>query len=138
MEIVRFDRLGETDNFDREVVLKCKGKTFCRASTKLQVTSPEVRNSNVVLTLEVLSLLVEKEMGFGQIFRYLQRIPQFSLLDCGKDDKKLWRHYTLTIPEGMHMVITEVFPASIFELNFDDGEEKFTKEVWDSVPDVQV
>jgi hypothetical protein len=42
MEIVRFDRRGSTDTFDREVALKCQGKTFCRATTVLTVTNPEV------------------------------------------------------------------------------------------------
>jgi hypothetical protein len=62
-------------------------------------------------------------------------MPRFELLDCGKDDLKMWRHYTLTIPEGMHMIITEVFPAALLELDF-EGDDKFTREVWETVPGI--
>jgi len=103
-------------------VLKVGGRLFCNAKTVLSVTNPEIEG------------LLVKGYGFGQLFQHLQRIPKFELLECAKDAAKLWRRYTLSIPEGMDMEITEVYPPNIFELDF-DGPETFDERIWDTVPE---
>jgi len=123
LELCKFERIGnyESNTFTREVILKCKSKIFCNARTQLLVTNNHV-----------LSLLEEKGMGLGQLFAFLKAQPVFTLLDCGKDDKKLWRHYRLEIP-GLVCIITEVFPANLFTIDFTSKEDEFTPEIWETV-----
>lgn len=62
-----------------------------------------------------MSLVVEQKVGIGQLFRYLHILPEFELLDAGKDAETLWRLYRLKA-DGVTCVIKEVFPANLFTL----------------------
>eukprot|EP01125_Pyxidicula_operculata_P022080 TRINITY_DN886_c0_g1_i4.p1 TRINITY_DN886_c0_g1~~TRINITY_DN886_c0_g1_i4.p1 ORF type:complete len:180 (-),score=11.20 TRINITY_DN886_c0_g1_i4:91-630(-) len=121
LELVHFTKVSYKENeFDREILLKCQNKVFCNAKSHLEVKSDEI-----------LSLLVDKGMGIGQVFASLKRIPQFSLLSCGKDDARLWRTYTLTT-DGLLCTITEIFPVNMFSDDFFSDQVKFTEKDWNT------
>ena len=86
----------------REVHLLCGGKTVCIATSTVTITAP-------------LSewLFLDEKFAIGQMFRTMQRPPQFALFECGsrlEDGKRvLWRQYALST-EGFECDITEVFP----------------------------
>jgi hypothetical protein len=102
----------------RQVHLQCAGKIVCTATSTVRVTSPECAY-----------LFLQEKYAIGQMFRRLEKVPAFELLEVGlgpvddndKDpgalsttkDKKsiqLWRKYTLTIPD-FECEILEVFPS---------------------------
>jgi len=86
----------------REVHLLCGGKSACIATSAVTITAPLCER-----------LFLDEKFAIGQMFRKMQTLPQFALLECGsrlEDGRRvLWRRYTLST-EGFECDITEVFP----------------------------
>ena len=93
--------------FQRSVELVCDGKVKCVADSSLAVSDPEIA-----------SLIVNDRIGIGQIFRHLNILPEFELLQVNKTPKGLERVYTLSI-SGMKSTIKESFPNDVFEAGTD-------------------
>ncbi|KAF9419183.1 hypothetical protein BGZ94_009499 [Podila epigama] len=89
--------------FQREVNLICNGKIVCNAKSQVLVKDQQVYN-----------LVVNKGVGIGQIFRYLDRLPSFELHSLGRTEKTFWREYSLAIP-GVACRLLEVMPSALFE-----------------------
>ncbi|KAG0334020.1 hypothetical protein BG004_000595 [Podila humilis] len=89
--------------FQREVNLICKNKIVCNAKSQVFVKDQQVYD-----------LVVNKGVGIGQIFRYLDRLPSFELHTLGRSDKTFWREYSLHIP-GVHCRLLEVMPSALFD-----------------------
>ena len=101
----------------RQVHLQCAEKIVCIATSTVRITSPECAN-----------LFLQEKYAIGQMFRRLEKIPVFDLLEVGlgplddhdkapgafstEDTKsnQLWRKYTLTIP-NFECEIVEEFPS---------------------------
>jgi len=86
----------------REVHLLCSGKTVCIARSTVTITAQLCER-----------LFLDEKFAIGQMFRKMQTLPQFALLQCGGEvedgNHVLWRRYTLSM-EGFECDITEVFP----------------------------
>ncbi|KAG0053989.1 hypothetical protein BGZ83_012158 [Gryganskiella cystojenkinii] len=94
--------------FQREVDLLCQDKVFCNAKSQVLVKDPKVYD-----------LIVNKGVGIGQIFRYLDKLPSFELHGLGRTENTFWREYSLRIP-GVDCRLLEVFPNSLSSDNWLD------------------
>jgi hypothetical protein len=92
--------------WDREVHLSVHSQTFCRARSVVTVRSDDC-----------IRLVHSGEVGIGQLFRYLDRLPTFEILDAGRrlDDGGMWRTYTLECRE-LSCVIREDFVSNAWAL----------------------
>ncbi|KXS21723.1 hypothetical protein M427DRAFT_130446 [Gonapodya prolifera JEL478] len=88
--------------FDREVRIECLGQVCCKAVSTVKI-----------LNDECLRLVDEQKVGIGQLFRYLNVLPSFALLNCGRSTGQFWRDYALT-SEGVRCEIREEFPDGVF------------------------
>lgn len=71
--------------WDRCVHLSVYSQTFCTAFSKVTVHSNEWAR-----------LVTSGQVGLGQLFRYLDKLPTFQLLDAGRlETGGMWREYTL-------------------------------------------
>ncbi|KAI8870508.1 hypothetical protein GQ42DRAFT_134709, partial [Ramicandelaber brevisporus] len=61
--------------FDRRVHLVVCGKVACVAISVVAVSNPETKR-----------LVLEEGVGIGQIFRYRNVLPEFALLDVGRQE----------------------------------------------------
>lgn len=104
-------------------------KTLCKASSMIHVRSPEC-----------IQLIEEGSVGLGQLFRYLDKLPTFKLLDAGRMDLSsimngdsaqsdfhggIWRTYelqcqemTCLIHEEFHRNAWEIFPPGNADIPF--------------------
>ncbi|KAI1300713.1 hypothetical protein EDD11_006025 [Mortierella claussenii] len=98
--------------FQREVNLLCNDKIVCNAKSQVLIKDQAV-----------FDLVVEKGVGIGQIFRYLDRLPSFELHELGRTEKTFWREYSLKIP-GVDCRLLEVLPSSLFEDNWLEKQEE--------------
>jgi hypothetical protein len=96
---------SEKREWDRLVHLTVHNVIFCRAHATIQVHD------------ETCQTLVETgQVGLGQLFRYLDRLPTFVLLDAGYNtDGGLWRRYELNCNE-LSCEIREDFVPNMWEL----------------------
>ncbi|OZJ05833.1 hypothetical protein BZG36_00908 [Bifiguratus adelaidae] len=85
-------------------------RTVCNAKSAVYITDPAV-----------LRLVEEEGVGIGQIFRYLDRLPNFELFSIGrsapkegKKDYTFWRLYKLSCP-GVDCFINERFAPGFLE-----------------------
>lgn len=85
--------------WDREVHLSVHSQRFCTARSVVTVRSEDC-----------IRLIHSGKVGIGQLFRYLNRLPTFEILDAGRrlDDGGMWRTYTLECRE-LSCVIREDF-----------------------------
>ena len=111
--------------FDREVVLRVFGLEFCRATSKVVITEPELQEA-----------VAGGKVGLGQLFRAFNILPTFELLDArrqggvtekvvdgggsaavdGEQEKGgVVRTYKLT-GGGVECTITEAFVPDVFGL----------------------
>jgi hypothetical protein len=99
------DQHLEGDDLHREVDLVCKerGVVVCTAVSDVHVEDPRVRE-----------LIVERNIGLGQISTLLGIRTTFELLDAGRDDGTFWRDYVLA-GTGFEYRIRESFPADLYE-----------------------
>ena len=82
------------------------GQVFCTASSAVSVSCPHC--------LEVLD---SGEVGIGQLFRYLDRLPTFSLLEIGRlENGCLWRKYMLSSVE-LECIIKEIFSTTAWNIS---------------------
>jgi chorismate-pyruvate lyase len=96
---------AETDgHILREVDLVCAAKKIAvgHAVTEAQVIDPDIRR-----------LLLEGEMGLGQISTLLGTPVSFALVQTGRQPRAFWRVYRLW-GEGFSYRIREVFPESLY------------------------
>ena len=76
--------------------------------------------------------LVESgKVGIGQLFRYLDKLPKFTIIDAGRNEKGgLWRKYVLECNE-LTCGIYEEFSANAWEIrprgldHFNDHDNTF-------------
>ena len=88
----------------REVDLVCAAKQVAvgRATTEAQATDPDIRR-----------LLLEGDMGLGQISALLGTPVSFALDQTGRQPDAFWRAYRLW-GKGFSYRIREVFPESLY------------------------
>ena len=71
----------------------------------MTVHSPECR-----------TLIESGEVGIGQLFRYLDKLPKFTITDAGRcSNGGLWRHYILQCDE-LTCDIREEFKTNAWEI----------------------
>lgn len=94
--------------WDRKVHLSVHKSRFCTALSEVTVRCPTC-----------VRLVHSKNIGIGQLFRHLDRLPTFSLLDAGRnDDGGLWRKYTLESDE-LSCVVREDFALNAWNMEPD-------------------
>ena len=92
--------------WDREVHLSVHSQRFCTARSVVTVRSEDC-----------IRLVHSGKVGIGQLFRYLDRLPTFEILDAGRrlDDGGMWRTYTLECRE-LSCVIREDFVSNAWNI----------------------
>ena len=92
--------------WDREVHLSVHSQRFCTARSVVTVRSEDC-----------IRLVHSGKVGIGQLFRYLDRLPTFEILDAGRrlDDGGMWRTYTLECRE-LSCVIREDFVSNAWSI----------------------
>jgi len=99
--------------WDRRVQLQVYGQTFCVADSRIQVHS-----------LHCKQLVESGQVGLGQLFRYLNILPEFALQDAGPTEEGgFWRNYTLTCAD-VSCSITERFCPGVWDLKPKDDDSK--------------
>ncbi|KAI9091723.1 hypothetical protein DFS34DRAFT_634669 [Phlyctochytrium arcticum] len=93
-----------TTTYARRVTLHVLSHTFCTASSTIHISAPDL-----------LDLITVKQVGIGQLFRYLNILPEFELVEAGKEGGKVWRRYVLR-SRGVECFIHEVFCENVFGL----------------------
>lgn len=102
----RPDVINGDATWDRVVHIQVHNRTICTATSIISVASPLC-----------IRLVEEGTVGLGQMFRYLNKLPRFSLLDAGRADGAdednefrggMWRTYELQCEE-MTCLIHEEF-----------------------------
>lgn len=80
-------------------------QVFCTASSVITVSSPHC-----------VQLVESGKVGIGQLFRFLDRLPTFSLLEIGRlENGCLWRKYILSSIE-LECIIEEVFSTNAWDI----------------------
>ena len=70
-----------------------------------------------------MALVESGEVGIGQLFRYLDRLPTFSLLAIGRlENGCLWRKYILSSIE-LECIIEEIFSTSAWAITSKDTDK---------------
>jgi len=103
--------------WDRVVRISVHGTTICRATSIIHVhSSPCIR------------LIEEGRVGLGQLFRYLNKLPTFSLIEAGRAEPSklqtefeggIWRTYELQCEE-MLCIIHEEFRRDAWNISPSD------------------
>lgn len=82
----------------RQVLLTVHSQNFCTASSIITVHDPQC-----------IQLVETGKVGIGQLFRHLDKLPSFELLDVGRSHEGgMWRQYCLACKE-LTCHITETF-----------------------------
>jgi chorismate-pyruvate lyase len=82
----------------RQVLLTVHSQIFCTASSIITVQDPRC-----------IQLVETGKVGIGQLFRHLDKLPSFELLDVGRSNEGgMWRQYCLACKE-LTCHITETF-----------------------------
>ncbi|KAL6063923.1 Mu-NS [Balamuthia mandrillaris] len=101
-------RAGESNVYDRDVNLLCKGKIFCNAKSVVTLQKKEH-----------LELIEENKVGLGQLFFYLRLLPSFELHHTARgapdSNMLMLRDYTLSA-DGIVCDIHEEFTKDMFDL----------------------
>ena len=100
--------------WDRVVHIQVHNQTICKATSIISVQSAQC-----------IQLIEEGTVGLGQMFRYLNKLPTFSLLDAGKEGEVgsdesyfqggMWRTYELQCEE-MTCLIHEEFHRDAWDI----------------------
>ncbi|KAI8896388.1 hypothetical protein BC833DRAFT_597694 [Globomyces pollinis-pini] len=115
--IIKNDLIVEQNDFiqyDRQVHLVCLDKIKCVADSIVTVTD-----------CQLIKLIKENNIGIGQLFRYLNLLPEFKLLEVSKSETGFSRKYTLQSP-GILCELVETFQNDLFNIEL-DGELKIDK-----------
>lgn len=92
------DASGAAAIWHRQVLLTVHSQIFCTASSVITVQDPSC-----------IHLVETGQVGIGQLFRYLDKLPSFELLDVGRSEEGgMWRQYELSCKE-LTCHITETF-----------------------------
>ena len=93
--------------WDRTVYLKVLGCEFCRAESEVTIHKESCQE-----------LVASGQVGLGQLFRYLNVLPMFSLRNAGVDSNTggIWREYTLQC-NALTCQIREEFIPGLWELD---------------------
>ena len=104
--------------WDRIVHIQVHNRTICKATSIIHVQSPSC-----------VQLIEDGSVGLGQMFRYLDKLPTFSLLDAGRQQRStkdstsgddnifeggMWRTYELQCEEMTCLI-----------------HEEFSRDAWD-------
>jgi len=101
----RCEKVGP-DLWDRVVHLTVYQQNFCTAHASVTVHDEHCRE-----------LVQSGKVGLGQLFRYLDRLPTFELLDAGySENGGLWRLYELKCSE-ISCRIREVFHPNAWKMD---------------------
>ena len=95
--------------WDRVVQLQVHGTTFCTATSVITVHDALCQ-----------SLVESRQVGLGQLFRYLNILPEFELQDAGVHPC-FWREYSLQCSE-LSCQIHEEFRPGMWEITAASGE----------------
>ena len=99
--------------WDRVVHIQVHDRTICKATSIISVQCPLC-----------ISLIEDGSVGLGQMFRYLNKLPTFSLLDAGRKELEessgefrgeMWRTYELQ-SEEMTCLIHEEFHSDAWNI----------------------
>ena len=91
--------------YDREVNLIMDGQKFCNAKGKIEL-----------LDDDCIEAVESKNVGVGQLFRYMGLLPSFELLGAGHNEQgELWRTYILSTAK-LTCTFTETFVKDFSEL----------------------
>ncbi|KAL7529555.1 hypothetical protein ACHAXR_003027, partial [Thalassiosira sp. AJA248-18] len=101
--------------WDRVVHIQVHDQTICKATSIISVQSPLC-----------IRLIEDGSVGLGQMFRYLNKLPTFSLLDAGRTKEEeldsnefekggMWRTYELQCEE-MTCLIHEEFHSDAWNM----------------------
>ncbi|KAJ2994632.1 hypothetical protein HDV02_001460 [Globomyces sp. JEL0801] len=105
---------GNLQRILRQVHLVCLDKIKCVADSIVTVTD-----------CQLIQLIKENNIGIGQLFRYLNLLPEFKLLEVSKSETGFSRKYTLQSP-GILCELVETFQNDLFNIEL-DGELKIDK-----------
>ncbi|KAL1923382.1 uncharacterized protein VTP21DRAFT_8362 [Calcarisporiella thermophila] len=91
--------------YRRAVNLLVRQKIVCHATSCVTITSSHI-----------LHLVRDRGVGIGQLFRYMDKLPEFELLRAGKsiNEGRFWRVYRLSM-DGVECKIKENFSSDMFE-----------------------
>ncbi|KAJ3188851.1 hypothetical protein HDU85_004565 [Gaertneriomyces sp. JEL0708] len=101
---IKTSQTEEATTFEREVNIICLNKVCCNARSTVVISDPNY-----------LRLLLEQQVGIGQLFRYLSILPEFELIQVGRSPDTFWREYELR-SAGVLCRIREEFPDKVFAL----------------------
>ena len=103
VRVLKCDRMNST-TFGRHVDLVVNDRVFCTAIGTIELYSDEC-----------VQAIEEKNVGVGQLFRYLGVLPSFLLLKAGREtDGRLWREYELSCPQ-LRCRFVETFAPQFLE-----------------------
>jgi hypothetical protein len=109
--LVDYSRQSSRSEWDRRVHLTVFNQTFCTADSRVQVHNKESQE-----------LVQSGKVGLGQLFRYLDILPEFSLQAAGPTPEGgFWRNYTLDC-SLVTCSIHEVFCPGAWNLNPNNNE----------------
>lgn len=99
--------------WNRVIHLTVHDKQFCTATSRITVNDEECR-----------TLVESGNVGLGQLFRYLDKLPSFSLLDAGycQETGGMWRVYELECDE-LTCHIEERFLPNIWNIEAPPPQE---------------
>jgi chorismate-pyruvate lyase len=84
--------------WERKVEIRLKNRLLVTAESDITVRDEDCKQQ-----------VMSKRIGLGQLFRYLDRLPDFTLLGAGRSvHGGMWRRYELHCPE-ITCIITEYF-----------------------------
>ncbi|KAI8818384.1 uncharacterized protein EV422DRAFT_589745 [Fimicolochytrium jonesii] len=106
VKIIKNEKVSaQASVFEREVDLLLQDKVCCKATSVVTISDAKYQR-----------MLVEENIAIGQLFRYLNILPEYELKNVERrENGGFWRQYTLKSP-GIVCDILEDFPASVFEL----------------------
>jgi len=108
--------------WDRCVHITVHNQNICTAYSEVTVYSEETQE-----------LIESGKVGIGQLFRYLDLLPTFELLDAGRcsptsGKEGMWREYVLQCPGKIKCLIREEFAKNAWDLN-DDIDDSYYSNV---------
>ncbi|KAJ3227286.1 hypothetical protein HK099_002650 [Clydaea vesicula] len=99
--------------YEREVNLHCMNNICCNAVSTIKVSNEDY-----------IDLIENQKVGVGQLFRYCNLLPEFVLLNVGKnEEKKIFFRFYILKSNGIEINIKETFPLNVFEFSSVKGEK---------------
>ncbi|KAJ1999155.1 hypothetical protein GGI04_000396 [Coemansia thaxteri] len=94
--------------YSRDINLVCNGAVVCSAQSSVELLTPKAAD-----------LVIAQGVGIGQLFRYMNVLPTFSLLEAAvsEDDAAFSRLYELR-SEDVVCTISESFPDGMLSPDF--------------------